>query len=72
MRYYSGQMKLALEILQDLPAIVTRTREARGMSQRELARQLEMSPSALSRFESGDTAMGRYKLMTILDWLSRQ
>ena len=67
----NGNLKLPkLKRVDDIVAFITRIRIARGVSQAELARRLNVSKQVISRYEeSGYQTVGLARLQQILDAL---
>lgn len=57
-------------ILEHLGLIIRETRRARGLTLREMGRQVPCSYSALSRMESGAGNLNRDNLIAVLRWLA--
>jgi len=57
-----------VQVLDELPIIVRNARRAKGMSQRQLAATLKLSPSTLSRIEDG-REFSSVSLVAVLVWL---
>src|SRR3954470_7971854 len=53
----------------EVGARVARLRDERGVSQRRLAAELELDPSALSRVESGERGLAVGELVAIAEFL---
>jgi transcriptional regulator with XRE-family HTH domain len=59
----------AADILEELPAAVRVTRRQRGLSLREVGEILDLSPSTMSRIESGQSVSAVQAVIRVLRWL---
>jgi transcriptional regulator with XRE-family HTH domain len=64
----TGETEMALTFEQ-LAERIASLREARGLSQTELAEKLGMHPSALSRIETGDRKVSAYEIVALAEAL---
>jgi DNA-binding XRE family transcriptional regulator len=59
-------------VIDSLPLISREMRRARGLSQRAAAREMNLAPATLLRFERGDDGANVATMTAVMRWIDQQ